>query len=73
MRLAGVEAEVNAGPDATFATFVGASPIPNQYGFNFLNSDAKSAVTISKAASEIVPAFDVEVTPRGEGFALAAG
>ena len=32
LRLAGVEAEVNAGPDATFATFVGASPIPNQFG-----------------------------------------
>ncbi len=71
LQLAGIEAEVDGGAEATFTTFVGASPIPNAAAFNFLD-DGENPVTVAKEASDIVPAFEVTASARGEGFALAA-
>lgn len=71
--LASVPFSATGGTDATFTTFVGARPIPNPFGFEFLDDGvAKGAqdIVLTKDASEHVPGFTVTARARGEGFAL---
>lgn len=53
---------------ATYTTLIGAGPIPNIMGYNFLGET--SEISISKGATELVPSIDVTVTAAGEGFTL---
>jgi len=70
LQLFGIDVNgIEGGKDATFTTFVGASPIPNAAGFNFLDA-GKKPVTIAKTASDLVPAIDVSINARGEGLEL---
>ena len=60
--------DLRAPPTATYATFIGAGPIPNEGGFyNFL---ATSEVVVYSAGSKLVPVFGGTYTPEGEGFEL---
>ncbi|HKE15316.1 MAG TPA: hypothetical protein VKB80_10645, partial [Kofleriaceae bacterium] len=60
----------NASGTATYTTFIGAGPIPNPFGYNFM-TDA-SDVAIGFEGSKLVPAFNGSYTPDGEGFELVS-
>ncbi|HTE55015.1 MAG TPA: hypothetical protein VK698_29385 [Kofleriaceae bacterium] len=73
LRLDGIDEVVSGDADATFSTFVGGGPIPNDVGFNFLDDGiAKDAadVVVSKDATTILPASEVAFKARGEGLTL---
>ena len=53
---------------ATYTTFIGAGPIPNESGFySFLGT---SEVVVYSTGSKLMPSFGGTYTPEGEGFEL---
>lgn len=69
-----IEEEVNAGPTATFTTFVGRAPFVNEDGFAFLDdgeTGASANIVVARAGSSIVPFAERVFKARGEGMTLS--
>ena len=68
LTLAGVPAgAVTGAAGATYSTFVGAGPVPG--GAQFLLG-AADAITVQKAAGDVVAAIDEDFEAHGQGFTL---